>query len=203
MSEYKELIPLVELVIGACIISEKQLKVPSHLSSKNACDKLLDQVSACVERNADLEQKLDREWISVDIPPDKEARLFYWVVPKLPHESPYDSSGNPIVTKGAKPRRHEGKWGTWSGLEKPTYYMHPPPKPRGRVSAKLISILRELDREGIKPCGDAVELIEKFEAENKLSCLALDRATKAVDEYKSRIAELESDIAYKSSEEKR
>lgn len=69
------------------------------------------------------------DWISVtERLPDKEERLWYWVVPKTAEEAYRDSSDNPIIAK-FEPHRHEGKWGTWSGLSKPTHWVRLPAPP--------------------------------------------------------------------------
>ena len=66
-------------------------------------------------------------WVSVDTPPDKSDRVQFWVVPKTKDEAYQDSSGNPILAE-CDGYRHEGKWGSWSALMKPTHW-HPLPAP--------------------------------------------------------------------------
>ena len=115
-------------------MSEQQTPYLAELKkSAEKCGRQVVIIQDQAARIEELKQKLaERDWVSVTAnPPNKEARLFYWVVPKLPEESPHDSSGNPIICKGQKPGRHEGVWGTWSNLEKPVYWQHLPPKPTG------------------------------------------------------------------------
>ena len=89
----------------------------------------------------DLERRLsalqaDARWIPVEERmPDKEARLFYWIVPLTAEETYHDTSGNPILSD-FKPHRHEGKWRTWTGLGKAIYWMPLPAAPDAALNAR-------------------------------------------------------------------
>ena len=87
----------------------------------------------CADRLSALQA--DARWIPVsERLPDKEARLFYWIVPRTAEEAYHDTSGNPILSN-FKPYRHEGKWGTWSGLCKATHWMPLPAAPDAALNA--------------------------------------------------------------------
>lgn len=71
-------------------------------------------------------------WIDVnDRIPDKETKVWFWLVPMPPEECPCNTSGDPITLYGrAEPYMEVSKWSCWSGLMKPTHWQ-PLPKPPG------------------------------------------------------------------------
>ena len=71
----------------------------------------------------------ETRWHPIDARTPREDRVFFWVVPKTADESYTNTSGEPI-TSNHKGYRHEGKWGTWGALSKPTHWMPLPAPPR-------------------------------------------------------------------------
>jgi hypothetical protein len=68
------------------------------------------------------------EWQPISTAPKDEA-VDFWITPLTVQDKHYtDSSGNPILMLDEPPRRHVGKYGTWSSLMKATHWM-PQPKP--------------------------------------------------------------------------
>lgn len=74
-----------------------------------------------------LTQSQWRPIVELDVTRHDEE-MDFWVRPKTAEESYCDTSGNPIFSTHA-PRRHRGKYGTWSSLEKATHWMPLPPPP--------------------------------------------------------------------------
>ena len=69
------------------------------------------------------------KWISVeDRLPEEDIKVWWWLVPKLPHESPHDTSGNPIVAK-FDPYMEVKRYRCWSSLTKPKYWQRIPEPP--------------------------------------------------------------------------
>lgn len=70
------------------------------------------------------------DWINVkDELPNKDVKVWFWLVPTLPEDCPHDTSGNPITVYGkVKPYMEVHRWNCWSGLMSPTHWQ-PLPEP--------------------------------------------------------------------------
>lgn len=70
------------------------------------------------------------DWLPVEMAPEKVFAL-WWVVPRTVADDHYtDTSGTPILAPPSKGRMTMGTRGSWSSLEKPTYWMPLPPPPQ-------------------------------------------------------------------------
>lgn len=69
------------------------------------------------------------DWKPIESAP-KDVEAIFWIRPGGPEDGPWwcDTSGNPIVAKDCKPRRHVGLYGSWSSLMIGTHW-HPLPAP--------------------------------------------------------------------------